>query len=539
MRDSAFDVTGGSVDAAYRVNYSSALWELRVTPSGRGDVTVALRANRACGNGGVCTKDGRRLSARAELSIGRISSTPPVQVSFNALSTVTRYVRERKDYWVGVGLNRKPGESVTIPLRVEPLGGASASDYTGVPSSLTFGAYQKSKGFTVEAVSDSLAESGEQIKIAFGTLPSGISSQSGQETATLEITDADSRGASVMQSGPVLTSATASGSKVTLQFDRALDAGSTPAPGDFVVLAGNAHNAASVAVSRVEVAGRETHLTLSRALRIDETVTASYLGGGMHPLQDSARLGAGALADVPVRHAAARSGEPVEIAATSAGAISPIAVPRRLDLSSQGLSELPALEDFADVEVLNLAGNDLVDISALDGLYNLRVLDLSGNRVWDLSPLANLTGLRRLDLSGNRIEDIAPLAGLTDLDVLLLNDNDLADLWPLSRLHALTHLELARTKVKDPGALAGLASLGRLDLAGNGMTDISGLQALTGLVWLRLDGNPTLGAAGLGEMPSLRWLWRDNALMHTDRLTSDGVRVFSGNGEGQMRGLDR
>ena len=383
MRDSAFDVTGGSVDAAYRVNYSSALWELRVIPSGRSDVKVALRANRACGNGGVCTKDGRRLSARAELSIGRISSTPPVQVSFNALSTVTRYVRERKGYWVGVGLNRKPGESVTIPLLVEHLGGASASDYTGVPTNLTFGAYQKSKGFTVEAVSDSLAESGEQIKIAFGSpLPSGISSQSGQETATLEITDADSRGASVMQSGPVLTSATASGSQVTLRFDRALDAGSTPAPGDFVVLAGHPHNAASVAVSRVEVAGRETHLALSRALRIDETVTASYLGGGMHPLQYSARLAA-ALADVPVRHAAARSGEPVEIAAKSAGAISPIAVPRRL------------------------------------------------------------------------------------------------------------------------------------------------------------DGNPTLGAAGLGDMPSLRWLWRDNALIHTDQLTSDSVRVFSGNGERPARGLDR
>ena len=60
----AFEVTGGRIERAGRVDRRSDLWELTVHPHGDEDVTLALAEGRACGSGGVpCAKtpdgDGR------------------------------------------------------------------------------------------------------------------------------------------------------------------------------------------------------------------------------------------------------------------------------------------------------------------------------------------------------------------------------------------------------------------------------------------------------------------------------------------------
>ena len=49
------------------------------------------------------------------------------------------------------------------------------------------------------------------------------------------------------------------------------------------------------------------------------------------------------------------------------------------------------------------------DISALTNLTNLEILNLGNNRISDISPLTNLTGLRCLRLESNQIRDISPL----------------------------------------------------------------------------------------------------------------------------------
>ena len=63
VRDSAFEVTGGSVTGVGRVDGRSDLWEITVTPDGSGNIGIVLLADRACGTpGALCTADGRALT---------------------------------------------------------------------------------------------------------------------------------------------------------------------------------------------------------------------------------------------------------------------------------------------------------------------------------------------------------------------------------------------------------------------------------------------------------------------------------------------
>ena len=74
VRDSAFEVTGGSVTGASRVDGRSDLWEITVTPDGTGNITIVLAANRECGTAGaLCTADGRMLTTEW---LGSVAAQP-------------------------------------------------------------------------------------------------------------------------------------------------------------------------------------------------------------------------------------------------------------------------------------------------------------------------------------------------------------------------------------------------------------------------------------------------------------------------------
>ena len=72
LRDSAFTVTGGSVENARRLNKPSNIrWEITVRPDGNGEVAIILPATTDCEAGGaICTEDGRMLFNRIELTVG-------------------------------------------------------------------------------------------------------------------------------------------------------------------------------------------------------------------------------------------------------------------------------------------------------------------------------------------------------------------------------------------------------------------------------------------------------------------------------------
>ena len=75
---------------------------------------------------------------------------------------------------VTVRLSAPPGREVVVPLTETPGGGAMGDDYAGVPDSVTFGADETERTFTVTAVDDEANDDGETVTLGFGTLPPGV-----------------------------------------------------------------------------------------------------------------------------------------------------------------------------------------------------------------------------------------------------------------------------------------------------------------------------------------------------------------------------
>ena len=73
-----------------------------------------------------------------------------------------------------VDLSTAPTAPVTILLTKEHLGGATGTDYSGVPPSVTFTTEQTQRTFTVTATDDSVDDEGESLLLGFGPLPEGF-----------------------------------------------------------------------------------------------------------------------------------------------------------------------------------------------------------------------------------------------------------------------------------------------------------------------------------------------------------------------------
>ena len=84
-------------------------------------------------------------------------------------------------------LSEKPPQPVTLSLTTAYRGGASADDYSEVPSTVTFNEEETSTAFTIQGIDDGTDESGESMMIGFGSLPVGISA--GHATVTIALED--------------------------------------------------------------------------------------------------------------------------------------------------------------------------------------------------------------------------------------------------------------------------------------------------------------------------------------------------------------
>ena len=91
---------------------------------------------------------------------------------------------------VAVQLSAAASATVTIPLTKTDRGGATAADYSGVPSNVTFTAGQTRRTFTVTATDDADKDGGESVQLGFGTLPAGYA-PGARRTATVTLVDDD------------------------------------------------------------------------------------------------------------------------------------------------------------------------------------------------------------------------------------------------------------------------------------------------------------------------------------------------------------
>ena len=121
---------------------------------------------------------------------------PQVRVSF----AQTRYTATEGGpaAMVTVTLDTDPERTVTIPLVATPQGGATAGDYTGVPSSVTFtSGSTPAQTFTIRATDDDIDDDGESVQLGFGSpLPDRVTAGS---AATVTVTDNDARGVQVSE----------------------------------------------------------------------------------------------------------------------------------------------------------------------------------------------------------------------------------------------------------------------------------------------------------------------------------------------------
>ena len=124
-------------------------------------------------NGRVSIGDG---PITATVALADNDGLEPVTVSFGAATY--KATEGGSDATVRVELGTAPGRSVTVPLTTDPGGGATAADYSGIPETVTFGASQTSRTFTVTATEDTVDDGGESVSIGFGTLPAGVSAGS-------------------------------------------------------------------------------------------------------------------------------------------------------------------------------------------------------------------------------------------------------------------------------------------------------------------------------------------------------------------------
>ena len=113
-------------------------------------------------------------------------------VRFDVSAGVSRSIREGGSSYLGVSLDQATDKQLVIPLTVTNLGGATAADYSGVPTNVTFQPGDEDSGVIVRAVDDAEEDPGEGFQVSFGTLPAGVqvSSWSGPST-TFTIVDND------------------------------------------------------------------------------------------------------------------------------------------------------------------------------------------------------------------------------------------------------------------------------------------------------------------------------------------------------------
>ena len=90
---------------------------------------------------------------------------------------------------VKVKLSADPERTVTIPVNKVPQGGATSADYSGVPTSVTFESGDTEKTFTFTATADTVDDDGESVKLTFGTLPTGVTEGTTNETVVSIIDD--------------------------------------------------------------------------------------------------------------------------------------------------------------------------------------------------------------------------------------------------------------------------------------------------------------------------------------------------------------
>ena len=550
LRDAAFDVTGGTVRGARRLQRPSNLrWEITVKPASDADVRVVLPETTDCdAAGAICTRgeNRRRLTnspsatvkgpgseASEGFSLAPENSSPSgiwsdgqtawvadlADARLYAYSLEDGQRQPEKDIatepspmglwsdgetlWVaglGGGLqahrladgSRQPWRDLALEADAAPGGVWSDGETAWVSEWLgdTLHAYR---------LSDGQREAGRDIELADGNLmPVGLWS----DGETLWVADWRDR---------IYAYRLSDGRR-----DPARDLVASMADADPTGLWSGGGTLLSTGWEDGEV----------RAYRLP--ALPAPLDGPGKGREGFGRARAASLPPIADPALAAAIGAALGKAPGESASPAELAGLERLEARNAGIRDLAGLESATNLKVLDLGFNPLADLWPLAALPALEHLNLDG-AVPDLQDLAALTGLKRLSLRHNGIRDLGMLAGLTQLEELDAGDNRIADLWPLAGLRLLQVLRMDRNRIADLWPLASLARLEALELGANRIGGLEPLAGLSRLRTLRLPGNDLRELYPLSGLEGLRDLG----------LAGNPVRDLRGlSGLGGLRRLD-
>ena len=183
LRDEAFSVTGGAVQAARRVDDRNDLREIHVEPDpdGLSGIRIALPATTDCAAAdAICTADGRPLSHSLSAMVAG-----PVGISVGDARV------EEGDGAVlsfAVTLSRAASGALTVDYATSDGSAQAGVDYTGASGTLTFQAGESSRTIEVTVLDDSHDDDGETLTLTLSNPSSGRLTDA-EATGTIENRD--------------------------------------------------------------------------------------------------------------------------------------------------------------------------------------------------------------------------------------------------------------------------------------------------------------------------------------------------------------
>ena len=457
----------------------------------------------------------------------------------------TSRVREGGSFFVDMYLDPPSAGSLSIPLTVTHLGGATAADYEGTPDTVTFADGENRSGFVVTVLENSEQDQGKGLRVEFGALPAGVrAGVSGRGLSrTLWFIDNDGPPAiSVADASVREWPNPRSYLKFVVRLDRIVEdevrvdyqtedgtavAGKAVEGGDYKAESGtlvferHADSKNVWVLVRFDDRDEDTEtMTLRLFNAVGGRITKGVAEGrirdyGSRAAQDAGVAGTlltlrydgdldqgstpaprdfvvsaeppgGARAMLAVESVAVHGSEVrlrLERPVTPDETVALDYLPAAMHpiLDADGLPAAP----LADEPVRNDtdSGGFLPDAELPAGFAIPAALAVMADEAPEDAETA------RLDLSSRNLTDLSALAGRTGLRELDLRHNALTDLGPLAGLAGLRVLHLDGNRIADLAPLAGLAGLERLSLADNRIEDLAPLTGLAGLEALGLAGN--------------------------------------------------
>ena len=185
LRDQALSASGGTVQRVRRVvQGENDLWEIRVEPSGNGDVTVTLGPSPACGEpGAICTPGGTPLSGTATATV----EGP----SLPALSIADAEAQEGPNAFLRfeITLSEASGDPVTFDIATSDGTAIAGTDYVAKTRSKTIAAGSTTAWFRINVIDDAIDEGDETFTVTISNV-TGATIADGTAIGTIENSDA-------------------------------------------------------------------------------------------------------------------------------------------------------------------------------------------------------------------------------------------------------------------------------------------------------------------------------------------------------------